>query len=131
MAPTGTKRVLVLLMTLLGTAHAAAGDACAADGSSAAYTETISMAQGVTKRTIVTNGCPNHESYCTGKPANKPTCKEEGEQGDGTEATDQAIQQDVNEALDIPAVLADSEKLATATEGEARSIVPWAPSRTR
>ena len=35
MAPTGTKRVLVLLMTLLGTAHAAAGDACAEDGSCA------------------------------------------------------------------------------------------------
>ena len=52
MAPTGTKRVLVLLVTLLGTAHAAAGDACAADGSSAAYTETISTAQGVMKRTI-------------------------------------------------------------------------------
>ena len=97
MAPTGTKRVLVLLVTLLGTAHAAAGDACAADGSSAAYTETISTAQGVTKRTIVTNGCPNHESYCTGKPGPAPTCKDKGEQGSDTEA----IQQDVN--VDIPA----------------------------
>lgn len=32
MAPTGTKRVLVLLVTLLGTARAAAGDACAGEG---------------------------------------------------------------------------------------------------
>ena len=97
MAPTGTKRVLVLLVTLLGTARAAAGDACAADGSSASYSETISTAQGVTKRTIVTNGCPNHESYCTGKPGPAPTCKDKGEQGSDTEA----IQQDVN--VDIPA----------------------------
>ena len=97
MAPTGTKRVLVLLVTLLGTAHAAAGDACAADGSSAAYTETISTAQGVMKRTIVTNGCPNHESYCTGKPGPAPTCKDKGEQGSDTEA----VEQDVN--VDIPA----------------------------
>jgi len=97
MAPTGTKRVLVLLMTLLGTAHAAAGDDCRADGSSASYSETISTAQGVTKRTIVTNGCPNHESYCTGKPGPAPTCKDKGEQGSDTEA----VEQDVN--VDIPA----------------------------
>ena len=40
------RRLLVLV--LLGTARAAAGDACNEDGSSAAYTETISTAQGVT-----------------------------------------------------------------------------------
>ena len=100
MAPPYIKRVLVLLITLLGTAHAPApggSNACAADGSSASYSETISMAQGVTKRTIVTNGCPNHESYCTGKPGPAPTCKDKGEQGSDTEA----IQQDVN--VDIPA----------------------------
>ena len=130
MAPTGTKRVLVLLMTLLGTAHAAAGDACEKDGSSAAYTETISTAQGVTKRTIVTNGCPNHESYCTGKPANKPTCDEEGLKGDGTEATDQDLNVDVpaNPKLlsdsDWAAVLADAATVpaATATEGDTSSL---------
>ena len=100
MAPPYIKRVLVILITLLGTAHAPApggSNACAADGSSASYSETISMAQGVTKRTIVTNGCPNHESYCTGKPGPAPTCKDKGEQGSDTEA----IQQDVN--VDIPA----------------------------
>ena len=52
---------LVILM-LLGTARAAAGDACAADGSSAAYTETITTQQGVEKRTITSTGCHNHES---------------------------------------------------------------------
>ena len=95
MAPPYIKRVL--LMTLLGTARAAVGDDCAADGSSASYSETISTAQGVTKRTIVSNGCPNHESYCTGKPGPTPQCKDEGEQGTETEA----IEQDVN--VDIPA----------------------------
>ena len=95
MAPTGTKRVLVLLVTLLGTAHAAAGDDCRADGSSASYSETISTAQGVTKRTIVTNGCPNHESYCTGKPGPAPTCKDKGEQGSDTEAVEQDVSVDV------------------------------------
>ena len=80
---------LVILM-LLGAARApppgndgGGSDSCAEDGSSATYTETISTDQGVTKRTIVSAGCPNHESYCTGKPANKPTCDEEGLKGPG------------------------------------------------
>ena len=75
--PMASLHRLVVLM-LLGTARApppgndgGGSDACAEDGSSATYTETISTAQGVTKRTIVSAGCPNHESYCTGKPANK------------------------------------------------------------
>jgi hypothetical protein len=130
MAPTGTKRVLVLLVTLLGTARAAAGDACAADGSSAAYTETIATVQGVAKRTIVSAGCPNHESYCTGKPANKPTCDEEGLKGSGTEATDQDLDVDVPanpkllNASDWAAVLADAATVpaATATEGGTSSL---------
>ena len=99
MAPPHTKRFVRLVM-LLGTAHAAAPAGsvkCAADGSSASYSETISTAQGVTKRTIVTNGCPNHESYCTGKPGPAPTCKDEGQQGSDTEA----VEQDVS--VDIPA----------------------------
>ncbi|CAH0376212.1 unnamed protein product [Pelagomonas calceolata] len=127
MAPTGTKRVLVLLMTLLGTAHAAAGDACAEDGSSAAYTETISTAQGVKKRTIVSAGCPNHESYCTGKPANKDVCDEEGLKGDGTEATDQDLNVDVPanpkllDADDWAAVLADAATVPAATATETAS----------
>ena len=98
MAPPYIKRVLVLLITLLGTAHAPApggSNACAADGSSASYSETISTAQGVTKRTIVTNGCPNHESYCTGKPGPAPTCKDKGEQGSDTEAVEQDVSVDV------------------------------------
>ena len=99
MAPPYIKRVVRLVM-LLSTARAAAPAGsvkCAADGSSASYSETISTAQGVVKRTIVTNGCPNHESYCTGKPGPAPTCKDEGQQGSDTEA----VEQDVS--VDIPA----------------------------
>ena len=93
------KRVVRLAM-LLGTARAAAPAGsvkCAADGSSASYSETITTAQGVTKRTITSSGCPNHESYCTGKPGPAPTCKDEGQQGSDTEA----VEQDVS--VDIPA----------------------------
>ena len=89
-----------LIFVLLGTARAAAPAGsvkCAADGSSASYSETITTAQGVTKRTITSSGCPNHESYCTGKPGPAPTCKDEGQQGSDTEA----VEQDVS--VDIPA----------------------------
>ena len=89
------RRLLVLV--LLGTARAAAGDACNEDGSSAAYTETITTQQGVEKRTITSTGCPNHESYCTGKPGPAPTCDEEGLKGSGTEAVEQDL------SVDIPA----------------------------
>ena len=127
----------LLILTLLGAARAPppgssddSGDACAADGSSASYSETISTAQGVTKRTIVSAGCPNHESYCTGKPANKPTCDEEGLKGSGTEATDQDLDVDVPanpkllDADDWAAVLADAATVpaATATEGDTSSL---------
>ena len=127
----------LVILTLLGTARApppgndgGSSDSCAEDGSSATYTETISTAQGVTKRTIVSAGCPNHESYCTGKPANKPTCDEEGLKGGGTEATDQALNVDVPanpkllDADDWAAVLADAATVpaATATEGDTSSL---------
>ena len=117
----------LLILTLLGAARAPppgssddSGDACAADGSSATYAETISTAQGVTKRTIVSAGCPNHESYCTGKPANKPTCDEEGKKGSGTEATEQSLSVEVPadpkllSASDWAAVLADAATVPAA-----------------
>ena len=124
----------LLILTLLGAARAPppgssddSGDACAADGSSASYSEMISTAQGVTKRTIVSAGCPNHESYCTGKPANKPTCDEEGLKGDGTEATDQDLNVDVPanpkllDADDWAAVLADAATVPAAGATETAS----------
>ena len=93
-----------LIFVLLGTARAAAPAGsvkCAADGSSASYSETISTDQGVTKRTITSTGCPNHESYCTGKPGPSPTCKDEGQQGTDTEAVEQDTLRDMG--VDIPA----------------------------
>ena len=123
------KRVVRLVM-LLGTARTATGQACNADGSSATYTETITSSQGVDRRRIQSAGCPNHESYCTGKPANKPTCDEEGLKGSGTEATDQDLNVDVPanpkllSASDWAAVLADAATVpaATATEGDTSSL---------
>ena len=134
--PMATLHRLLVLM-LLGTARApppgndgGSSDSCAEDGSSATYTETISTAQGVTKRTIVSAGCPNHESYCTGKPANKPTCDEEGLKGSGTEATDQDLNVDVPanpkllSASDWAAVLADAATVpaAGATLSDSNSL---------
>ena len=90
----------LLILTLLGAARAPppgssddSGDACAADGSSASYSETISSAQGVEKRTIVSAGCPNHESYCTGKPGN--SCGDEGKQTTLVEGKEQSLSVEV------------------------------------
>ena len=97
---------IILTAMLLGAARAAppggggggggsSGASCAADGSSASYTESITTKSGVSVRKIVSTGCPNHESYCTGKPGNKPTCDEEGKKGSGTEATEQSLSVEV------------------------------------
>ena len=44
-------------------------------------------------REIVSTGCPNHESYCTGKPGN--SCGDEGEQTTLVEATEQSLSVEV------------------------------------
>ena len=120
---------IILAALLLGAARApppnagSSGASCAADGSGATYTETITTAQGVTKRTIAATGCPNHESYCTGKPANKPTCDEEGKKGSGTEATEQSLDVEVPanpkllSASDWTAVLADAATIPHTATG--------------
>ena len=119
----------ILAALLLGAARApppnagSSGASCAADGSGATYTETITTAQGVAKRTIAATGCPNHESYCTGKPANKPTCDEEGKKGSGTEATEQSLSVEVPvnpkllSASDWTAVLADAATIPHTATG--------------
>ena len=125
----------LILLTLLGAAHAflkggGGGATCAADGGSSIYIETIDESGSVPVRRIQFSGCPNHESYCTGKPANKDVCDEEGLKGDGTEATDQDLNVDVpaNPKLlsdsDWAAVLADAATVpaATATEGGTSSL---------
>ena len=92
---------LIVLM-LLGAARAPppggggssdSGDSCAEDGSSATYTETIKTKSGVSVREIVSTGCPNHESYCTGKPGH--SCGDEGEQTTLVEATEQSLSVEV------------------------------------
>ena len=65
-------------------------------GASATYTETIDAASGGTaRRTIVTSGCPNHYSVCTGKGFG--VCGAQGVEGTDTEATEQ------DKTLAIPA----------------------------
>ena len=100
---------MILAAVLLGAARApppgggggggggggSSGASCATDGSSASYTESITTKSGVSVRKIVSTGCPNHESYCTGKPGGKPTCDEEGKKGQGTEATEQSLSVEV------------------------------------
>ena len=92
----------LLILMLLGAARApppggggssGSGDSCAEDGSSATYTETIKTKSGVSVREIVSTGCPNHESYCTGKPGN--SCGDEGEQTTLVEATEQSLSVEV------------------------------------
>ena len=98
---------IILAAMLLGAARApppgggggggggggSSGASCAADGSSASYTETITTKSGVSVREIVSTGCPNHESYCTGKPGN--SCGDEGEQTTLVEATEQSLSVEV------------------------------------
>ena len=75
-------------------------------------------------------GCPNHESYCTGKPANKPTCDEEGlkgrrDRGHGPGPRRRRPREsDSLERSDWAAVLADAATVpaATATEGGTSSL---------
>jgi len=75
-------RSILLLQFLQGQGVTASCDACGAD---AAYSETISTDGGFGKRTVTTNGCPNHYSYCTGKPGISG-CGHRGEEGTVTQA---------------------------------------------
>ena len=96
---------IILTAVLLGAARAAppgggggggggsSGASCAADGSSASYTETITTKSGVDVRKIVSTGCPNHESYCTGKPGN--SCGDEGKQTTLVEGKEQSLSVEV------------------------------------
>ena len=74
---------------LVDTMEAQHGVACDACGTSAGYLELISNDGGRDKRTVYASGCPNHYSYCTGKPG-VAGCGGVGEEGSATEATLQA-----------------------------------------
>ena len=72
--------VLALLLFISGD-DAASCDMCGADAS---YEETIDTSGTYAKRTITSNGCPNHYNVCTGKGTGE--CGDVGEEGTGTEA---------------------------------------------
>ena len=83
---------LVILLSALSVARGASCDPC---GASATYTETIVTDGSLQKRNIVSNGCPNHYNYCTGKGLG--VCGNIGEEGTGTEASD------LSKSVNIPA----------------------------
>ncbi|EOD09309.1 hypothetical protein EMIHUDRAFT_216710 [Emiliania huxleyi CCMP1516] len=72
------------------------GTSCDPCGASASYTETIDASGTHHKRTIVSNGCPNHYNLCTGK-SDAAGCGAIGVEGTATEALEIAYQ------IDIPA----------------------------
>ena len=88
----------LILLTLLGAAHAflrggGGGATCAADGGSSVYIETIDESGSVAVRRIQFSGCPNHESYCTGKPGR--SCGDEGKTSTLVEGTEQCDEVEV------------------------------------
>ena len=88
----------LILLTLLGAAHAflkggGGGATCAADGGSSVYIETIDESGSVPVRRIQFSGCPNHESYCTGKPGR--SCGDEGKTSTLVEGTEQCDEVEV------------------------------------
>eukprot|EP00966_Prymnesium_polylepis_P133917 3095412-Prymnesium_polylepis.1 len=108
-------RATLVVLSLAGSALAGttAGD-CDPCGSSSSYSETVSTdSDGVVSRLITSSGCPNHYSYCTGKPKNADVCGAVGSEGPGTEAVSQDY------AVSIPAnqVIATSTTDLTCTPG--------------
>ena len=91
--------------------------------SQATYSETIDSSGTYAKRTIASNGCPNHYNYCTGKDGAEG-CGALGEEGTGTEALVQSY------SFEVPAnpVLATSvdttPECSTETIGMAINGVP-------
>ena len=67
-------------------------DMCGADAS---YTETLDTSGTYAKRTLVSNGCPNHYNVCTGKGTG--VCGDVGAEGTGTEALVQSVRRPVLE----------------------------------
>ena len=87
---------------ILGAIHSSPSHASPSP-SQATYTETIDSSGTYAKRTIASNGCPNHYNYCTGKDGAEG-CGALGEEGTGTEALVQSY------SFEVPAnpVLATS-----------------------
>ena len=97
MAAIGMPKRAAVLLLLVTSAVGAPGDSSSDDstnvycdecGGSATYAETIDTSGTYAKRNVVTNGCPNHYNLCTGKDGTDG-CGAVGEEGDGTQATEQ------------------------------------------
>ena len=97
MAAIGMPKRAAVLLLLVTSAAGAPGDSSSDDstnvycdecGGSATYAETIDTSGTYAKRNVVTNGCPNHYNLCTGKDGTDG-CGAVGEEGDGTQATEQ------------------------------------------
>ena len=81
MGSTRPQVALTLLFFVVRVRGATYCDMCGADAS---YEETIDTSGTYAKRTITSNGCPNHYNVCTGKGTGE--CGDVGEEGTGTEA---------------------------------------------
>ena len=75
----------ILALVVLSLAVAVHGTSCDVCGASASYSETIDTSGTYAKRTMVSNGCPNHYNLCTGKDCTDG-CGATGEEGTATEA---------------------------------------------
>lgn len=94
---------------------------CDMCGASASYTETIDASNTYAKRTIVTNGCPNHYNVCTGKGTGD--CGAIGEEGTGTEAMVQDYTFEVP-ANPVIATTTEDKECVTDSVGVALNGVP-------
>merc|ERR1711871_1473143 len=86
----------ILALVVLSLAIAVHGTSCDVCGASASYSETIDTSGTYAKRTMVSNGCPNHYNLCTGKDGTDG-CGATGEEGTATEAIEIAY------SIDVPA----------------------------
>ena len=110
----------LLLSLLIVSAHGQTScDMCGAD---AAYSETIDTSSTYAKRTIASNGCPNHYNVCTGK--DNGDCGDVGVEGTTTEAYVQAYSFDVPANPVIATQVDTTPECSTTTTGITLNGVP-------
>ena len=105
-----------------GESSSSSGTYCDACGADASYSETIDTSGTYAKRTIVSNGCPNHYNYCTGKDTG--TCGAVGAEGTGTEAYVQSYTFEIPAEPVIATEVDTTPECSTTTIGMALNGVP-------
>ena len=95
---------------------------CDACGANASYQETVDSSLTYPKRTLVSNGCPNHYNYCTGKDTG--TCGAVGSEGTGTEALVQSYTFEIPANPVIATAVDTTPECSTTTIGMALNGVP-------